>query len=309
MARLVGMTVVLLGLMNLIMWTLGQASTAEATPSADRTSSADSDPDDADRTSSADLDDEAGSAAEIPTILAFTDPRPRPAYFAPLGFERFAPGVYSVGPSPDPEVAAVDRDIRPRRNPFGLDERLNGDVFDGYAGSQQGEIEPGLYSTDFDATECTYELWHVERRSRTEKLIGTDSLASGRLLVTINGIEPDWFLSDHTCGDWYRWRPRPDPTGPLPDGDYWADDVAPGRWYLPDECLWELTGAFRGARLGDVVESAQGPGLFEFPGGPVGLRLRGCTNGASFIDPLPSEDDPEDDSEDDAEDEASSDDR
>ncbi|MEL7155553.1 MAG: hypothetical protein AAFN30_03030 [Actinomycetota bacterium] len=288
MGRLVGLTVVMVTMLAIGSWFVTGSSDAEATSTPDRAFAVA----ELDRTGSSELTDDDESVdpgdpdhqddALPPTDLAFAAPRPH--HFEGLDVSSWASGVYAVGDSPDPEVAAADRDVRPRGEVMAIDERLNGDVFAGYAGSRQGEIEPGLYSTDFDATDCGYELWHVARRSRTAERIGEEYLAEGRLLVTINGIEPDWFIADHNCGHWYRWQPRPEPTAPAATGDYWFEDLAPGRWLVPEGCLWEQTVAFRGALLRDVVASGQGPDLIEITEEPLGLRLRSCRSPITLID-------------------------
>lgn len=291
MARLVGLSVVMVTLVVAGRWLGGIAPEASAA-STQTDAAADLDADAGDVTSGAGDPAPADGAdpatdqpdLEPPDALPFTRPRPHVAFFDELDIARWASGIYSVGDSTDPDIADADRDVRPKVDGLAVDERLNGDVFGDYTGSQRGEIVPGLYSTDFDATDCGYELWHVARKSRAAELIGEEYLAEGRLLVTINGIEPDWFIADHDCGDWYQWQPRPEPLAPAATGDYWVGDLAPGRWLVPDGCLWEQTVAFRGALLRDVAASGQGPDLIEVTDEPMGLRLRSCRTPITFID-------------------------
>lgn len=224
------------------------------------------------------------SLDDVPEELAYTEPQPNIVYFQELDLDRWASGVYTVGESLDPLIAEVDNDIEPRDEELPIERRLNGDVFTRYdVGSQQGEILPGLYTTDFDAVDCGYELWHVERTSREAAVIGEEYLASGRLLVDINGIEPDWFVSSTGCGDWFQWQPRPEPQAPAANGDYWLGDLALGQWLVPSGCIWEKTVTFRGGLLRDVVESGQGPDVIEVFDEPLGLRLRNCRTSMTFV--------------------------
>ncbi|MDH3682898.1 MAG: hypothetical protein OEV40_23445, partial [Acidimicrobiia bacterium] len=185
----------------------------------------------------------APSALDRPSpvdALAEASAEPEPAIRpAPAG-PAWAPGAYVVGASADDEIAATDRDYRPRETVFSDDEELfddegvsdegeseEGELFDdegvsdeGLADDQAGagdgvpvtprsvvgEIAPGLYATAFDVEDCTYELWRV-MRDRQPRVIAEEYLAAGRLLVSINGIEPDWFTATESCGSWYPWRP------------------------------------------------------------------------------------------------------
>ncbi|MEM9614552.1 MAG: hypothetical protein AAGA59_16550 [Actinomycetota bacterium] len=221
---------------------------------------------------------------EPPEELGYTEPHPNLVHFQQLDLDRWASGVYSVGESLDPLIAAVDSDVEPRDDELDIERRLDGEVFTRFdIGSRQGEILPGLYTTDFDASDCGYELWHVERTSREAAVIGEEYLATGRLLVDINGIEPDWFVSSNGCGDWFQWQPRPEPRAPALNGDYWVGDLAFGQWLVPTGCIWEKAVTFRGGLLRDVVESGQGPDVIEMFDEPLGLRLRNCRTPMTFV--------------------------
>jgi hypothetical protein len=199
------------------------------------------------------------------------------------------PGLYTVGDSPDPQIAARDRDVRPRTVPGDEEDRLAPVSLPGYMRAVQGELVPGTYATGTDAAECSYQLLRVMRRSREEAVIGEDYLATGRLLVTIDGVEPDSFTSTVGCGRWYRWTRRADPTAPAPNGDYGPGDLAPGLWEIPAGCLWEQVVAFRGAELRDVEANGQGPTLLPIDDVPLGLRLRSCQEPATFVAALDPE--------------------
>ncbi len=222
-----------------------------------------------------DTEDESDDG-DVPDELAYTEPQPNVIYFQELALDRWASGVYTVGESLDPLIAAVDSDVEPRDDQFPIERRLE-------IGGRQGEILPGLYTTDFDAADCGYELWHVERESREAAVIGEEYLAAGRLLVDINGIEPDWFVSSKGCGDWFQWLPRPEPQASADNGDYWVGDLAFGQWLVPASCMWEKTATFRGGLLRDVVESGQGPDVIDIFDEPIGLRLRNCRTPMTFV--------------------------
>ena len=196
-------------------------------------------------------------------------------------------GVYEVAESPDPKVAARDRDYRPRIKLFiekDDDERVDDDDDDkndrdGNDEDEvhvvQGQIMPGLYATSFDTEDCSYELWRVMRDRRSE-IISEDYLASGRMLVTINGIEPDWFTSTEPCGEWYAWTPLPESLTEANNGDYWVGDLAHGVWDVPIPCRWEKVTGFRGANIHDVLDGARGPGTLTVDADTYGVRIRGC---------------------------------
>ncbi|MEM8923962.1 MAG: hypothetical protein AAGD35_10710 [Actinomycetota bacterium] len=282
MARLVGVVAVAVALWAMTHRVLDDVSRDAAAMSAasaevDATDSSDPDADDDG------VADDAIRPPEVPLALGYVGAAPEPRFFNTLDVASWASGLYQVGPSSDPAVAAADRDLLPRDSMLIVDERLNGDVFGGTAGVQQGNIRPGLYSTDFGVEDCSYRLWHVERDTRAETIIGEEFLPSGRLLVSINAIEPDWFAASPSCGEWYRWRPRPEPTAPVGNGDYWVGDLALGRWLVPENCLWENTVAFRGAQLRDVRSSGRGPALIEITDVPLGLRVRNCNEPITYI--------------------------
>lgn len=214
--------------------------------------------------------------------LAFVGPSPVPEPTGSPTLSRWLFGAYTVGDSPNERIARFDRDIRPKTPLLVEDDRLTGDLLPDYLRTIQGEIVPGLYATDFDTEGCSYELWRVMKKTRVNRVIGEDFLSDGRLLVTINGIEPDWFISTAPCGEWTQWRPRPDPTWPVDNGDYWIGDLAPGYWDVPANCLWEFVVGFRGANLNDVVDGGHGPGRILIDDDTVGVRVRGCHQPLTF---------------------------
>jgi hypothetical protein len=194
----------------------------------------------------------------------------------------FTAGVYAVADSSDPKVASRDRDYRPRRRLFVTDERSlrtadkDADDEDGAARRLvEGELDPGLYATADQTEDCSYELWRV-MRDRSTKVIAEEYLSAGRLLVSIDEVEPDWFTSAAACGDWYEWEPMPTPLVSASDGDYWVGDLQRGVWFVPKGCRWEQVVAFRGARISDVVESGAGPGSMTVDDDTFGVRLRSC---------------------------------
>lgn len=212
----------------------------------------------------------------------------------------WGPGAYAVGDSPDSQIASRDRDYRPRTRLFVTsseaeeasddrdgdeddderrddgDEDEEGELADAEERKLvRGEITPGLYATSFETEECSYELWRV-MRSRESKAIAEEYLSAGRLLVTINGIEPDWFTSTDSCGEWREWSPQPEPLTMAENGDYWIGDLTEGTWLVPRSCRWEKVVGFRGGFLYDVVEHGQGPGVVNIDDEIPGFRLRGC---------------------------------
>ena len=219
----------------------------------------------------------------------------------------FTAGVYAIGNSSDPKDAARDRDYRPRRRLFVTDERhldsnssvgddsdsdndnddidIDGDDSDSDDIDDEprraarrlveGEVEPGLYATAFGTKNCSFELWRV-MSDRNTRVIGEEHLSEGRVLVTIDGVEPDWFTPSDDCGDWYQWQPAPNPLTEAGDGDYWVGDLENGVWFAPVPCRWEKVVSFRGVRLSDVVDTGSGPGSLVIDDETLGVRVRGC---------------------------------
>jgi hypothetical protein len=220
---------------------------------------------------------ETAVADTPPTTLVF-DPTPQS-----IPADRvWTFGAYAIGDDPDPDVAARDRDITPREPLFEEDERLDSVTVPSYMHAVQGELEPGLYLANDISGECNYRLWRVMKKTRTAQIIGEENLSQGRLLVTIDGYEPDWFTASAGCGHWQQWAPRPDPTAPVGNGDYAAGDLAPGRWQVPEGCIWEQVVAFRGAALRDVAANGRGPAVVEVDRSGLGLRLRSCHSPATY---------------------------
>lgn len=179
-----------------------------------------------------------------------------------------------------------------------LSNRNTADSQDGQESSEQ-VIAAGLYSTTFDAEDCAYQLLsgdisfdylyepdpddpeeytssRVRNNGNTARAIGEDHLHRGRMLVSINGVEPDAITSTDGCGTWVPWSPLQRPLTRVPDGDYWKGDVADGEYSVPPGCLWEKVAAFRGGRLDDVVDGNLGPGTVMINAGTHGLRIRKC---------------------------------
>lgn len=194
------------------------------------------------------------------------------------------PGVYRVADA-EPRIVSSgrgrrqpqrDTDVQPRQDPY---EEPAGEVVGRVNGgtdrSLRGEIEPGLYATAFDTRGCSYELTMVNVE-RDLVVIGEDELPEGRLLATIDEIEPDWFVSSEACEAWYRWEPLPVPLTRAGNGDYWYGDLSRGTWDVPRGCQWESVVAFRGAQLKDVVASGGGPQPLVVDDDTFGVRVRNC---------------------------------
>ncbi|MGI9611290.1 MAG: hypothetical protein ACR2QO_00155 [Acidimicrobiales bacterium] len=258
---------------------------------------------------------EAGPSPVEAMVEADIGPEPLPEPEARTA--AFTAGVYAIGDSPDPKDAARDRDYRPRRRLFVTDERYldsgstsstddsdddstddstddsSDDSTDDSGDDEstgnarrlvEGEIEPGLYATAFGTENCSFELWRV-MQDRNTRVIGEEHLSEGRLLVTIDGVEPDWFTPSDDCGDWYQWQPVRTSLTVAGDGDYWVGDLENGVWYAPAPCRWEKVVSFRGARLSDVVDSGSGPGSLVIDDETLGVRVRGCRASIKLTSP------------------------
>ncbi len=138
-----------------------------------------------------------------------------------------------------------------------------------------GRLAPALYATTFGVADCSYELRRVST-DRVERVIGADRLARGRMLVSLNEIEPDAFVSAAQCGEWATWSPLVEPLTVAGNGDYWIGDLARGTWSVPAGCMWEKVVGFRGAVLADVEDSAAGPLPLDVDEDTLGVRIRGC---------------------------------
>ena len=181
------------------------------------------------------------------------------------------PGLHRVA-----EVeGSSDRDIRPR-DPAGIDYPVETDIVPGQTLAGGGEpLEPGLYATAFGVENCSYQLRSV-MQDRREAVIGEDRLLRGRMLVSVNEIEPDSFSAVPQCGEWAPWSPLVEPLRVAGDGDYWIGDLARGTWSVPDGCMWEKVVGFRGAELFDVQSSGNGTDPLVVDEDTVGVRVRGC---------------------------------
>jgi hypothetical protein len=186
----------------------------------------------------------------------------------------FAPGL----PSGFYRVAEVessrDRDVRPRGLP-GVDYPLETDIVPDASLAGGPPVEPGLYATPFGVRDCSYQLRSVMQDGE-DTVIGEDRLLEGRMLVTINEIEPDTFSAVPQCGDWAPWSPLVEPLTVAGDGDYWIGDLVAGTWSVPEGCIWEKVVGFRGAELYDVVESGNGTAPLVVDEDTLGVRIRGC---------------------------------
>ena len=146
-------------------------------------------------------------------------------------------------------------------------------------------IDPGLYATAFDREGCGYELRRYGPKG-DERLIGQDHLPRGRMLVSLNAIEPDSFVPLIQCGGWSPWSALYEPLVVAGAGDYWIGDLAHGVWSVPEGCYWEEVADFRGARLADVVASGRGPSTLLIDDESLGLRVRECERPLVMTTPL-----------------------
>jgi|GEM_PF-4515626 len=147
----------------------------------------------------------------------------------------------------------------------------------------KGSIEPGFYVTPLEVKDCSYELWRV-MEDGSEQLIGSDYIKSGRLIVSINAIEPDRFYSSEGCLEWSSWTPIAEPMTQVKDGDFWVQDLEKGTWQVGKDCRWERVIDFRGAKIFDSVGSGIGPGKIGIGDEDLGLRIRGCKTPMKFLD-------------------------
>lgn len=220
-------------------------------------------------------------ASDPPALAApapvLADDRPPEYLRYTVGFDS---GFHTVADVPDSD----DRDNKPRRSSRRSEQPdypVEYDLVPGASLAPQGEVMPGLYATSFDTIDCSYELRRI-MKDKTDQVIGGDSLGAGRMLVSINEIEPDSFIATPQCGEWIHWSPLVEPLTVASNGDYWIGDLARGEWLVPAGCVWEKVVAFRGAELADVVESGVGPALLVVDGDTPGVRVRGCERGDSM---------------------------
>ncbi len=223
-------------------------------------------------------DDASGGASPVgPTPLeALSQAGLEAEAIVPVGVGHPA-GIYAVGPSPDKRRAVRDRDLEPNTPPYGRLPPVEGNLAPVTLATPQGEISPGLYATDFEAEGCGYELRRV-MIDREVDVIGAEYLAAGRVLVSINDVEPDWFSSSVRCGQWYEWSPLPVALSQAGNGDYWVGDLARGVWVVPTGCRWETVVGFRGGSVDDVVSFGAGPEPLVIDEDTYGVRIRNCTN-------------------------------
>ncbi len=201
--------------------------------------------------------DPAGSAGMIPRYLAFNP--------------GIRSGLYGIADL----ASSRDRDVTPSARTRDLSYPIETDLVPDHSLAGPGLLEPGLYATAFGVEDCSYQLRQVLSDDR-DAVIGQDRLHEGRMLVTINEIEPDTFSAVPQCGRWAPWSPLVEPLSVAPNGDYWIGDLAIGTWQVPEGCLWEKVVGFRGAKLWDVQDSAAGPIALVVDEETLGIRVRGC---------------------------------
>lgn len=197
---------------------------------------------------------------------------PPPEFLSFVG--EFESGEYRVGDPADKSVRRKDKDVKQ----FKSDIKKSGRT----PLSELPEIDPGIYTTDFDVEDCSYTLSAVHR-DRKERDIGSDEVNQGRLIVTIEELEPDRFTADEACGSWSRWSPLANQLTSAGNGDYWTGDLAPGLWEVPQGCFWEKVLAFRGSRVSDVADSGIGPAPLRVSRTTPGVRIRGCSEPITFV--------------------------
>jgi hypothetical protein len=209
------------------------------------------------------------------------DEPPRALAFRP----DFGSRIYAVADLPD----SADRDASPADD--GDAYPLETDLVPHASLAGIVALEPGLYATAFDGQDCSYELVRYDRQGE-ERIIGQDRLSEGRMLVSLNEIEPDVFVPSPQCGGWSLWSPLVEPLVTAEPGDYWVGDLTLGLWEVPEGCLWEEVVDFRGARLSDVVESGRGPQRITIDDDTLGIRFRGCDHPLVLVeagvDPRPA---------------------
>lgn len=199
-----------------------------------------------------------GDVGEPPEYLAFGEP--------------IRSGLYDVADLPD----SRDRDVTESTTGRDLSYPPETDLVPGASLAGPGLLTPGMYATAFDVTDCSFELRRI-MSDKKEAVIGKDRLSEGRMLVSINEIEPDTFSSVPNCGDWIPWTPLAQPLTVVGNGDYWIGDLAVGTWDAPTDCMWEKVVGFRGAKLWDVQSSGHGPEPLVVDDETLGVRIRGCS--------------------------------
>ncbi len=184
-----------------------------------------------------------------------------------------SPGLYQISdlPGSDDEDYELDDDDDDDDD----EEPVEYDVVPGQSLAPKGDLAPGLYATPFGVRECGFELRRI-MKDRTERIIGQDYLHEGRMLIEIDEIEPDSFLSLPGCDEWFPWSPPTKPLIEAGNGDYWTGDLARGGWDVPAGCYWEKVVSHRGADLFDVTDAGFGPGRVVIDADTYGLRVRSC---------------------------------
>ena len=158
----------------------------------------------------------------------------------------------------------------------------------------RGDIGPGLYATPMGVSDCEYQLWRepnlkppyskstyksTDSELAGPRVIGEDHIGYGRMLVSLNNVEPDWFTSSEGCIGWSKWT-RPDaPLTRAGNGDYWSGDLEVGEWNIPKPCRWSKVVAFRGAALHDIADSGANNKPLVIDEHTMGVSIRGCMAG------------------------------
>jgi len=185
-------------------------------------------------------------------------------------------GVYEIADLP----SSKDRDVEQSTSGRDPSDPVETDIVPQAGLNGSGELAPGLYATAFGVEDCSFELRRI-MKTKKEAVIGRDRLDEGRMLVSINEIEPDSFSAVPQCGRWMPWSPVVEPLTVIGDGDYWIGDLKTGTWDAPHGCIWEKVVSFRGAKLWDVQDSGYGPQPLVVDDETLGVRIRGCD--ADFV--------------------------
>lgn len=144
-----------------------------------------------------------------------------------------------------------------------------------------GTIPAGVYVTPVGVKDCEFELWRT-MEDGSEQMIGSDYLKEGRMIVSINEVEPDRFYSSEGCGEWSPWSNFTEELLYTSNGDYWTGDLKKGVWKVGAGCVWERVRDFRGTALVDSVETGLGPDRVAIGEESLGLRVRGCLQPLEF---------------------------
>lgn len=193
---------------------------------------------------------------------------------------------YVTAPGSETPISGDETDGESGDSESGDSEFKDSEFEDGASGDGEPRdslpsIDPGMYATEFGVVDCEYELRRIMDDNR-DHVIGHDRIGSGRMIVSINEVEPDTFVATRSCGEWSPWSPLVEPLTVAGTGDYWIGDLAQGVWSVPSGCFWEKVVSFRGALLIDVEDTGAGPGELTVDQFTLGLRVRHC-DGAPMV--------------------------